>query len=90
MSAEKAAFYEYHSCLNGAVDAAAICFTDGVQIGACWIATVCGPCANPDQRWPGGHGVGDRRARLAEKIVQKAASSPGACSCGYCAEAHRA
>src|SRR6185436_2316552 len=34
MSAEKKAFYEYHSCLMEPWDGpAAICFTDGVQIG---------------------------------------------------------
>src|SRR4029453_549290 len=34
MSAERKAFYEYHSCLMEAWDGpAAICFTDGVQIG---------------------------------------------------------
>jgi glutamate synthase (ferredoxin) len=35
MSAEKRAFYEYHSCLMEPWDGpAAICFTDGTQIGA--------------------------------------------------------
>ncbi len=40
------AFYEYHSCLMEPWDGpASMAFTDGTQIGACSIATACGPRA---------------------------------------------
>ena len=78
MSADKKAFYEFHSCLMEPWDGpASIAFTDGVRIGA--VLDRNGLRPSPllrHQGRPGGDGLRGRRARHARRVDRGEGAAP--------------
>ena len=84
MADDRRAFYEYHACLMEPWDGpAAICFTDGTQVGAMLDRNGLRPCRYTLTRGrPGDHGFGGGGSWTWRRRTSSAAaaSSPGACS----------